>query len=65
MDRKAYQGESVDEVWLDEDSRGRHCVRRGFGAPDRHPRPACVFGNPTLGVTPIRKRFKERLAGHG
>jgi phage terminase large subunit-like protein len=63
MDRKAYQGESLDEAWLDEDP-GDDLVWGEVLA-----RIAATGGQilwtatPTLGVTPIRKRFKEHMPG--
>jgi phage terminase large subunit-like protein len=63
MDRKAFQGESVDVVWLDEDP-GDDVVYGECLARLTATRGQIVFSaTPTLGVTPIRKRFKERLPG--
>jgi phage terminase large subunit-like protein len=63
MDRKAFQGESVDSAWLDEDpgddSVWGECLARLAATSGQ-----IVFSaTPTLGITPIRKRFKEHLAG--
>jgi phage terminase large subunit-like protein len=61
MDRKAFQGESVDVVWLDEDP-GDDVVYGECLARLTATRGQIVFSaTPTLGVTPIRKRFKEHL----
>jgi phage terminase large subunit-like protein len=63
MDRKAFQGESVDEAWLDEDAGDDsvygECLARLTATRGQ----ILHSATPTLGVTPIRKRFKERLAG--
>jgi phage terminase large subunit-like protein len=62
QDRKAYQGEPVDRVWLDEDvSRDDPTI---FG--ECQARTAATRGRimatltPLLGMSPLRKRFKER-----
>src|SRR5262249_2026759 len=63
IDRRAFQGESVDECWLDEDvSRDNNTIYGEVLA-----RLAATKGRvfltltPILGLSPIRKRFKERL----
>jgi phage terminase large subunit-like protein len=63
MDRKAFQGESVDVCWLDEDpgddSVWGECLARLAAT-----RGQIMFSaTPSLGVTPVRKRFKEHLPG--
>jgi phage terminase large subunit-like protein len=66
MDRRAFQGEACDEVWLDEDvSRDNdtiygECLARLTTTRGR----LFLTLTPLLGLSPIRKRFKERL-GHG
>ena len=63
MDRKAFQGESVDTAWLDEDP-GDDSVYGECLARLTATRGQIVFSaTPTLGTTPIRKRFKEHLPG--
>jgi phage terminase large subunit-like protein len=63
MDRKAFQGESVDEIWLDEDP-GDDVVYGECLARITATRGQIIFtATPTLGVTPVRKRFKERMPG--
>jgi phage terminase large subunit-like protein len=63
MDRKAFQGESVDSAWLDEDP-GDDSVYGECLARLTATRGQIVFSaTPTLGLTPIRKRFKERQQG--
>jgi len=62
MDRRAFQGESVDEVWLDEDpSRDTdtiygECLARLAATRGR----IIATLTPVLGLSPLRKRFKER-----
>jgi phage terminase large subunit-like protein len=62
MDRRAFQGESVDEVWLDEDpSRDTdtiygECLARLAATRGR----IISTLTPVLGLSPLRKRFKER-----
>ena len=61
MDRKAWQGEGVDEVWLERTPATTWSMARP-GAADGNPRADHLFSmTPMLGVTPIRKRFKEQL----
>jgi phage terminase large subunit-like protein len=63
MDRKAFQGEACDEILLDEDP-GDDVVYGEALARLTATRGQIVFSaTPVLGVTPIRKRFKEHLAG--
>jgi phage terminase large subunit-like protein len=63
MDRKAYQGESCDELWLDEDP-GDDVIWGECQARLTATRGRILWSaTPTLGVTPIRKRFKEHLPG--
>ena len=64
--RQAFEGESCDAVWLDEDIKGetnasiysecqaRLTTTRGI---------IMVSMTPLLGLTPIRRRFKEKLPG--
>jgi phage terminase large subunit-like protein len=62
QDRKAWQGEPVDRVWLDEDvSRDDptilgECLARLTATRGRL---YCTL-TPLLGLSPLRKRFKER-----
>jgi phage terminase large subunit-like protein len=63
MDRKAFQGESVDEIWPDEDPGDDvvygECLARLTATSGQ-----IIFSaTPVLGVTPIRKRFKQSLPG--
>ena len=66
MDREAFQGEAVDVIWLDEDiSRFDdtvygECVARLVTTRGQI---MCSL-SPLLGMSPLRKRFKER-AGSG
>jgi phage terminase large subunit-like protein len=63
MDRKAFQGESCDSCWLDEDP-GDDSVYGECLARLTATRGQIVFSaTPTLGTTPVRKRFKEHLSG--
>jgi phage terminase large subunit-like protein len=63
MDRKAFQGEACDEIWLDEDP-GDDVVYGECLARLTATRGQIMFSaTPVLGATPIRKRFKERLPG--
>jgi len=63
MDRRAFQGEPCDEIWLDEDvSRDNHtiygeCLARLTATRGR----LFLTLTPLLGLSPIRKRFKERM----
>lgn len=63
MDRKAFQGEPVDEIWLDEDvSRDDNtvygeCLARLTTTKGRI---LCSM-TPVLGLSPLRKRFKQRM----
>lgn len=66
MDREAFQGEAVDVIWLDEDI-SRHddtvygeCIARLVTTRGTI---MCSL-SPLLGMSPLRKRFKER-AGSG
>jgi phage terminase large subunit-like protein len=63
QERRAWQGESVDVTWLDEDFgtdevygevQARSVATRGI---------IMVSMTPMLGLSPIRKRFKEKLPG--
>ena len=61
--RKAFQGEPVDEVWLDEDPGDDdvygECLARLTTTRGR----ILVSLTPMLGLSPIRKRFKQRTDG--
>jgi len=63
MDRRAFQGEPCDEIWLDEDvSRDNdmvygECLARLAATRGR----IFLTLTPLLGLSPIRKRFKERV----
>jgi phage terminase large subunit-like protein len=63
QDRRSFQGEPCDEVWLDEDvSRDNdtiygECLARLVATRGR----VFLTMTPLLGLSPIRKRFKERL----
>lgn len=63
MGRKAFQGEPVDEVWLDEDPGDDdvygECLARLTTTRGR----ILVSMTPMLGLSPIRKRFKEKSSG--
>jgi phage terminase large subunit-like protein len=66
MGRDAFQGESCDEVWLDEDVKGEQnesiygeCQARLTTTNGI----IIVTMTPVLGLTPIRRRFKQRLPG--
>jgi phage terminase large subunit-like protein len=62
QDRRAFQGEAVDRIWLDEDvSRTDdaiygECLARVAATRGR----IFITMTPLLGLSPIRKRFKER-----
>src|SRR4029077_15576246 len=61
--REAFQGEPVDEVWLDEDPGDDdvygECLARLTTTRGR----ILVSLTPMLGLSPIRKRFKQRTDG--
>src|SRR5262245_54464925 len=63
MDRRAFQGEACDEIWLDEDvSRDNdtiygECLARLAATRGR----LFLTLTPLLGLSPIRKRFKDRM----
>jgi phage terminase large subunit-like protein len=63
MDRAAWQGEAVDEVWIDEDPGDDviygECLARLTSTKGQI---ICSM-TPVLGTTPIRRRFKEKTAG--
>ncbi len=68
MGRKAFQGEAVDEVWLDEDPAASEkgegeiygeCLAR---LTTTRGRIICTM-TPLMGLSPVRKRFKERTPG--
>jgi phage terminase large subunit-like protein len=63
MDRRAFQGEACDEIWLDEDS-GDDDVYGECLARLTATRGQIIFSaTPVLGVTPVRKRFKTKQPG--
>ena len=63
MDRKAYQGEACDEIILDEDP-GDDVIWGECQARLTATRGRILWSaTSTLGLTPIRKRFKEHLPG--
>jgi phage terminase large subunit-like protein len=61
--RRAYQGEATDEIWLDEDvsrdddSIYGECLARLAATRGR----IFLTLTPLLGMSPIRKRFKQRM----
>ncbi len=66
MGRSAFEVEPVDVIWLDEDVKGEQnegiygeCQARLTTTRGR----IMVTMTPVLGLTPIRRRFKQRLAG--
>jgi phage terminase large subunit-like protein len=63
QDRRAFQGEAVDEAWLDEDvSRDNDTIYGEILARIAATRGRIILTmTPLLGLSPIRKRFKERL----
>jgi phage terminase large subunit-like protein len=63
MDRKAFQGESCDEIWLDEDPGDDIVYGEALARIAATSGQILWTATPTLGVTPIRKRFKEHLPG--
>jgi phage terminase large subunit-like protein len=62
MDREAFQGEACDEIWLDEDiSRTDDSIYGECIARLTTTRGIIVCSlSPLLGMSPLRKRFKER-----
>jgi phage terminase large subunit-like protein len=66
MDRKVFQGEPVDEIWFDEDvSRDDDTIYGEALARLTTTRGRIICSlTPLLGISPLRKRFKER-AGTG
>jgi phage terminase large subunit-like protein len=63
MDRKAWQGEAVDEIWIDEDP-GDDVIYGECTARLTTTRGQIVVSmTPVLGQTPIRRRFKGRHPG--
>jgi phage terminase large subunit-like protein len=63
QDRRAFQGEAVDEAWLDEDvSRDNDTIYGEILARLTSTRGRVFLTmTPLLGLSPIRKRFKERM----
>jgi phage terminase large subunit-like protein len=63
QDRRAFQGEAVDEAWLDEDvSRDNDTIYGEVLARIASTRGRIFLTmTPMLGLSPIRKRFKERM----
>jgi phage terminase large subunit-like protein len=61
--RRAFQGEAVDEAWLDEDvSRDDDSIYGEILARIAATRGKIILTmSPLLGLSPIRKRFKERM----
>jgi phage terminase large subunit-like protein len=65
MGRDAFQGEPVDVVWNDEDPGDKggeiwdECLARLTTTKGR----IIYSSTPLLGVTPVRRRFKEKLPG--
>src|SRR5882672_313320 len=63
MGRKAFQGEAVDEVWIDEDPKDDavygECLARLTTTRGK----VVVTMTPMLGLSPVRKRFKIRTDG--
>jgi phage terminase large subunit-like protein len=65
MDRKAWQGEAVDEIWIDEDP-GDDVIYGECTARLTTTRGQIVVSmTPVLGQTPIRRRFKTKHPGTG
>lgn len=62
MDRKAFQGEAVDEGWLDEDvSKNDSSIYGEMLARLTTTQGQIICSlTPMLGMSPLRKRFKER-----
>ncbi len=62
MDREAFQGEAVDEIWLDEDvSRTDDSIYGECIARLTTTRGVIICSlTPLLGMSPLRKRFKQR-----
>jgi phage terminase large subunit-like protein len=65
MDRRAFQGEAVDLCWLDEDvSRDNDVIYGEVLARLVATKGRVILTlTPVLGLSPIRKRFKERAGG--
>jgi len=63
MDRRAFQGEPVDEIWFDEDVSRNNDSIYGEGLARLVATRGRLFLTltPLLGLSPIRKRFKERM----
>lgn len=63
MGRKAYQGEPVDEIWIDEDPGDDviygECLARLTTTSGQ----IIATMTPMLGLTPVRKRFKQKQPG--
>jgi phage terminase large subunit-like protein len=63
QDRRAFQGEACDEIWFDEDvSRDNDAIYGEALARIAATRGRIILTlSPLLGLSPIRKRFKERM----
>src|SRR5262249_31891465 len=63
QERRAWQGEAVDVTWLDEDF-GTDDVYGEVQARSVSTRGTIMVSiTPMLGLSPIRKRFKEKMPG--
>lgn len=63
MGRKAYQGEPVDEMWFDEDPGDDEIWGEALARLTTTGGRILHSATPMMGLTPVRKRFKQRLPG--
>jgi len=63
MGRKAYQGEPVDEMWFDEDPGDDEIYGEALARLTTTRGRIIATMTPMLGLTPVRKRFKQRSDG--
>ncbi len=63
MGRKAFQGEPVDEMWIDEDPGDDEVYGECLARLTTTRGKVVVTMTPMLGLSPVRKRFKTRTEG--
>jgi phage terminase large subunit-like protein len=63
MERRAWQGEAVDTIWFDEDTGEDTIYGEGQARCISTRGIIMVSMTPMLGLSPIRKRFKEKMPG--
>jgi phage terminase large subunit-like protein len=63
MGREAWQGEPVDEIWIDEDPGDDEVYSEGIARLTTTDGQIIVSMTPVIGLTPVRKRFKQKMPG--